>query len=107
MLLTFIVIRSFSLSLLLKLIIFPFFFHSDEIFDYASVFGSLEDWLEAIKMSQYTNFFQERGFISPKQLMNFTIDDLQDIGIAPIGHRKKILKAIRTTRFQVGANVVQ
>ena len=39
--------------------------------------------------------------------MNFTLDDLQDIGIAPIGHRKKILKAIRTTRFQVGTNAVQ
>lgn len=86
---------------------FYFSFHSDEIFDYASVFGSLEDWLEVIKMSQYTSFFQERGFISPKQLMNFTLDDLQDIGIAPIGHRKKILKAIRTTKFQVGTNVVQ
>ena len=39
--------------------------------------------------------------------MNVTLDDLQDIGIAPIGHRKKILKAIRATRFQVGTNVVQ
>ena len=102
-----IAIKSISLRLLLKLILFSFFFYSDEIFDYASVFGSLEDWLEAIKMSQYTGFFQERGFISPKQLMNVTLDDLQDIGIAPIGHRKKILKAIRATRFQVGTNVVQ
>ena len=102
-----IVFKCFSLRLLLKLTLFSFFFHSDEIFDYASVSGSLEDWLEAIKMSQYTSFFQERGFISPKQLMNFTLDDLQDIGIAPIGHRKKILKAIRTTKFQVGTNVVQ
>ena len=92
----------FFIKASLKTDSFFFFFHSDEIFDYASVFGSLEDWLEAIKMSQYTSFFQERGFISPKQLMNFTLEDLQDIGIAPIGHRKKILKAIRATRFQVG-----
>ena len=99
--------KCFSLKLLFKLILFSLFFHSDEIFDYANLFGSLEDWLEAIKMSQYTNFFQERGFISPKQLVNFSLEDLQDIGIAPIGHRKKRLKAIRTRRFQVGTNVVQ
>ena len=52
-------------------------------------------------MGQYTNNFVEKGFATPRQILELSEEDLEALGVAPIGHRKKILKAINNTKEQV------
>ena len=74
---------------------------SDENLDY-TVLQSIGKWLEAIGMEKYLKSFTEKGISTPRQLLGLTLEDLEKIGIGPIGHRKKIFKAIQSTRVQVG-----
>lgn len=75
-------------------------FIRDEDLDY-SVMEDLSSWLEAIKMQQYLKVFTESGYATPKDVLYLTSEDLQSFGISILGHRKKLLKAIRNTRLQV------
>ncbi|XP_065656520.1 ephrin type-A receptor 5 isoform X5 [Hydra vulgaris] len=73
---------------------------SDENLDY-SVLDSIENWLEAIKMEQYTKLFTDVGLTMPKQILNLNLENLVDLGIKPIGHCNKILKAVKNTKQQI------
>ena len=52
-------------------------------------------------MGQYTSNFVDKGFATPRQILELKEEDLEALGVAPIGHRKKILKAINNTKEQV------
>lgn len=73
---------------------------TDENLDY-TVLETVQKWLLAVNMEQYTDVFLENGYTTPKQLLDLTDNDLIKIGISLIGHRKKVLKAIKNTRDQV------
>lgn len=64
---------------------------------------TINKWLEAIGMSRYTHNFIDQGFATPRQILDLTLEDLEALGIAPIGHRKKVYKAIQNTKIQVEA----
>ena len=88
-------------SQLLLLIHVCFFFHSsDENVDY-TVLQTVNKWLKAINMDQYTDNFLDKGFSTPRQILQLTEEDLEALGIVPVGHRKKIFKAIKNTKYQV------
>ena len=53
------------------------------------------DWLSSIKMGDYTSVFLSAGYVNPNQLTEIGNDDLMKIGVKLIGHRNKILKAIK------------
>ena len=53
------------------------------------------DWLHSIKMGDYTSLFLSAGYESPYQLAGIGNEDLLKIGVKLIGHRNKILKAIK------------
>lgn len=74
--------------------------YRDEDLDY-SVMEDLASWLGAIKMDQYLKMFTESGYITPKDVLYLTNEDLESLGVGILGHRKKLLKAIRNTRLQV------
>lgn len=74
---------------------------SDENLDY-TVLQTINKWLDAIGMGRYTDNFLDQGFATPRQILQLTLSDLEGLGIGPIGHRKKIFKAIQNTRAQVG-----
>ena len=61
----------------------------------------MSKWLQAIGMGQYTTNFLDKGFATPHQILEFKEEDLEALGIASIGHRKKILKATSDTKEQV------
>ena len=61
----------------------------------------MSKWLQAIGMGQYTNNFVNNGFATPHQIMELKEEDLEALGVAPIGHQKKILRAINNTKAQV------
>jgi hypothetical protein len=52
------------------------------------------DWLEKLGMSGYARYFADND-IDFSILGDLTDQDLKDIGVASLGHRRKILRAIR------------
>ena len=53
----------------------------------------IDDWLRGIGLAQYAEIFRAND-IDGELLGQLTNDDLKDIGVAALGHRKKLLKAI-------------
>ena len=53
------------------------------------------DWLHSIKMGDYASTFLDAGYESPYQLVGIGNEELLKIGVRLIGHRNKILKAIK------------
>ena len=53
----------------------------------------ITDWLEKLALGQYTQCFAENE-IDFSILGDLTDQDLEKIGVAPLGHRRKLLRAI-------------
>uniref|UniRef100_A0A8C6LCS3 receptor protein-tyrosine kinase n=1 Tax=Nothobranchius furzeri TaxID=105023 RepID=A0A8C6LCS3_NOTFU len=66
-----------------------------------NTFSSVEDWLGAIKMSQYRDNFLNSGFTSLQLVTQMTSEDLLRIGVTLAGHQKKILSNIQSMRVQM------
>lgn len=58
-------------------------------------------WLDNIGLSQYTDAFRDND-IDGDILIDLTADDLKELGIASLGHRKRLLAAIRTLAQNAG-----
>jgi class 3 adenylate cyclase len=57
----------------------------------------LAEWLRSLGLEQYAPAF-EQNHISPELLPSLTADDLKDLGVASVGHRRAILAAIAGLR---------
>jgi class 3 adenylate cyclase len=57
----------------------------------------VREWLEQLGLPQYTESFA-RNAIDPDLLPELTDVDLQELGVSPLGHRKRLLKAIEALR---------
>src|SRR5690349_24545552 len=57
----------------------------------------IADWLRALGLDQYEAAFRENG-VSEKDLPHLTAEDLQDLGVVAVGHRRRLLVAI--AKFQ-------
>ncbi|XP_059357285.1 ephrin type-B receptor 1-B [Carassius carassius] len=66
-----------------------------------TTFSSVEDWLAAIKMSQYRDNFLNSGFTSLQLVTQITSEDLLRIGVTLAGHQKKILNSIQSMHLQM------
>ncbi|XP_065118056.1 ephrin type-B receptor 1-B [Paramisgurnus dabryanus] len=66
-----------------------------------TTFSSVEDWLGAIKMSQYRDNFLNSGFTSLQLVTQMTSEDLLRIGVTLAGHQKKILTTIQSMHVQM------
>uniref|UniRef100_A0A8B9GWP0 receptor protein-tyrosine kinase n=1 Tax=Astyanax mexicanus TaxID=7994 RepID=A0A8B9GWP0_ASTMX len=64
-----------------------------------NTFSSVEDWLSALKMSQYRDNFLNSGFTSLQLVAQMTSEDLLRIGITLAGHQKKILSSIQSMQM--------
>jgi hypothetical protein len=53
----------------------------------------IAQWLRELGLEQYTDAFHENA-IDAKILPTLTADDLRDIGVTLIGHRRRLLNAI-------------
>ncbi len=54
---------------------------------------NVDDWLLAIGLGQYAGLFRDND-IDGEILRQLTADDLKELGVASLGHRKKLLDAI-------------
>ena len=62
----------------------------------------LGDWLRRLGLEQYEAAFRENE-ISEKVLPNLTAEDLKDLGVGMVGHRRMLLDAIAALRAQASA----
>jgi class 3 adenylate cyclase len=61
-------------------------------------------WLRRLGLEQYEAAFRENA-ISEKVLPNLTAEDLKDLGIGMVGHRRTLLDAIAALRAEASAPV--
>ena len=59
----------------------------------ASAREEIEDWLDKLGFGQYARCFAENE-IDFSILGDLTDQDLEKIGVGPLGHRRKLLRAI-------------
>ncbi|MBV9530481.1 MAG: AAA family ATPase [Bradyrhizobium sp.] len=59
----------------------------------AEVAGATEDWLAALGLSEYAQRFAE-DHIDMAVLRDLTDQDLRDLGVSSLGHRRKLMRAI-------------
>ena len=51
------------------------------------------DWLRGLGLEQYASAFRDNA-IEADVLPSLNADDLKDIGVTPVGHRRRLLNAI-------------
>uniref|UniRef100_A0A3Q2E9G1 receptor protein-tyrosine kinase n=1 Tax=Cyprinodon variegatus TaxID=28743 RepID=A0A3Q2E9G1_CYPVA len=59
-----------------------------------SPFRSVSEWLESIKMSQYSENFTRAGVITMDQVLQMKNEDIKNIGVRLPGHLKRIAYSI-------------
>ncbi|XP_054633894.1 ephrin type-A receptor 2 [Dunckerocampus dactyliophorus] len=59
-----------------------------------SPFRSVSEWLESIKMSQYSENFSCAGIVSMDQVLQMKNEDIKNIGVRLPGHLKRIAYSI-------------
>jgi hypothetical protein len=62
----------------------------------------LGGWLRSLGLERYEAAFRENE-IDETVLPNLTQDDLKEIGVGPVGHRRKLLEAIAGLRTDANA----
>ena len=55
------------------------------------------EWLKGLGLEQYEAAFRENG-VNPETLRHLTADDLKELGVAAVGHRRQLLVAIAKLR---------
>ena len=54
-------------------------------------------WLRSLSLEEYEAAFRDNA-ITEKVLPNLTAEDLKDLGVSMVGHRRMLLDAIATLR---------
>jgi hypothetical protein len=57
----------------------------------------LGGWLRSLGLEQYESAFRDNA-VDETVLPGLTAEDLKDLGVGPIGHRRKLLDAIAALR---------
>ena len=57
------------------------------------------DWLRALGLERYEAAFREND-VDAELLPDLTADDLKEIGITSVGHRRHLLEAIAALRIE-------
>src|SRR6202042_2350430 len=63
------------------------------------------DWLRALGLEQYEAAFRENG-VRAEVLCHLTADDLKELGVTAVGHRRELLVAIAKLNEQRTADIV-
>jgi class 3 adenylate cyclase/predicted ATPase len=60
------------------------------------------DWLRGLGLERYEAAFREND-VGADLLPSLTAEDLKDLGIVPVGHRRRLLQAIAALRTEAGS----
>ncbi|KAF1399736.1 Ephrin type-A receptor 2, partial [Spheniscus magellanicus] len=69
-------------------------------------FRSVPEWLESIRMPQYTDHFMASGYSTIEKVLQMTSDDIKKIGVRLPGHQKRIAYSLLGLQEQAGAGGV-
>ncbi|XP_076212148.1 ephrin type-A receptor 2 [Aptenodytes patagonicus] len=69
-------------------------------------FRSVPEWLESIRMPQYTEHFMASGYSTIEKVLQMTSDDIKKIGVRLPGHQKRIAYSLLGLQEQAGAGGV-
>ena len=58
-------------------------------------------WLRSLGLEEYEPAFRDNK-INERVLPNLTQEDLKEIGVGPVGHRRMLLEAIAALRAETG-----
>ncbi|XP_069500372.1 ephrin type-B receptor 4-like isoform X1 [Ambystoma mexicanum] len=72
----------------------------DQRLPHYSTFGSVGEWLRAIKMGRYEENFTNAGFNSFELVSQISTEDLLRVGVTLAGHQKKIISSVQNMRAQ-------
>lgn len=64
-------------------------------------FRTVSEWLESIKMQQYTEHFMAAGYTAIEKVVQMTNDDIKRIGVRLPGHQKRIAYSLLGLKDQV------
>lgn len=64
-------------------------------------FRTVSEWLESIKMQQYTEHFMAAGYTAIEKVAQMTNDDIKRIGVRLPGHQKRIAYSLLGLKDQV------
>ena len=65
----------------------------------------ITDWLRELGLEQYAPAFRDNA-IDAGVLPSLTAEDLKDLGVTLVGHRRRLLDAIAALRAEMAAAVV-
>ncbi|NXW55118.1 EPHA2 protein, partial [Eurystomus gularis] len=66
-------------------------------------FRSVPEWLESIRMPQYTEHFMASGYSTIEKVLQMTTDDIKKIGVRLPGHQKRIAYSLLGLQEGAGA----
>lgn len=69
--------------------------------------GSIEALLEVVHLGQYAPLFRQQGYKSIGELMLISWEDLEEIGVAKLGHQKKLMHVIKRLEVAKGGGEVR
>ncbi|OPJ86271.1 ephrin type-A receptor 2 [Patagioenas fasciata monilis] len=69
-------------------------------------FRSVPEWLESIRMPQYTQHFMASGYSTIEKVLQMTSDDIKKIGVRLPGHQKRIAYSLLGLQEQAAAGGV-
>jgi SAM domain (Sterile alpha motif) len=61
------------------------------------------DWLRGLDLEQYAASFRENA-VTADLLRDLTQQDLKEIGVTAVGHRRRLLQAIAALRVEGDSN---
>ena len=61
----------------------------------------VSEWLRKLGLEQYAAAFRENA-VTADVLSDLTADDLKELGVAAVGHRRRLLQAIAAARADDG-----
>uniref|UniRef100_A0A8C2MJ48 Ephrin type-A receptor 2 n=1 Tax=Cricetulus griseus TaxID=10029 RepID=A0A8C2MJ48_CRIGR len=64
-------------------------------------FRTVSEWLESIKMQQYTEHFMAAGYTAIEKVVQMSNDDIKRIGVRLPGHQKRIAYSLLGLKDQV------
>ncbi|NXO78902.1 EPHA2 protein, partial [Sitta europaea] len=66
-------------------------------------FRSVPEWLESIRMPQYTETFMASGYSTIEKVLQMTSEDIKRIGVRLPGHQKRLAFSLLGLQEQAGA----
>lgn len=64
-------------------------------------FRTVSEWLESIRMQQYTEHFMAAGYTAIEKVVQMTNEDIKRIGVRLPGHQKRIAYSLLGLKDQV------